>query len=99
MELEQVVTETDQGPLLLDALKLSAQELPKAARMFDLPEDRFDDGLPSGVQALPSDRRQRALHPLLRAPSVRRPAARRHGRRLRALSTPRGNSHLTDTLG
>src|SRR5437879_2172935 len=50
MEFEQVVAETDQGPLLLHACQAAAQELPNAARVFDLPEDGLRDGLPPRVE-------------------------------------------------
>src|SRR5678816_2583638 len=50
VQLQQIMTRTDQGPLFAHRLATPAQELAEAPRMLDLAERRFHDRLAPGVQ-------------------------------------------------
>lgn len=45
VQLEQVVRQTDQFPFGLHFLQAAQRELPEAALLFDVPDDRFDNRL------------------------------------------------------
>ena len=45
VELQHVVRCADQCPLRADLVDAAQQEVAEALRLFDLPEDRLDDGL------------------------------------------------------
>src|SRR5215469_6700302 len=61
-ELQQVVNRTDQAPLALNVGEPSQQELPEPARLLDLSEDRFGQGLAKPVTAAPTRSRQLRAH-------------------------------------
>src|SRR6266542_6169537 len=62
VQLQQVVTRTDQRPLFADRPQPAPQELTEPARVLDLAERGFDDRLAPGVQAVTAQRRQRPRH-------------------------------------
>src|SRR5487761_568975 len=62
-ELQQVVNRTDQAPLALNVGEPSQQELPEPARLLDLPEDRFGQGLAKTIAAAPARSCQLRTHP------------------------------------
>src|SRR5688572_22524033 len=49
IQLENVVRRAHERPFPLHLLESAQQELPKAARLFDLADHRFDDRFPRGV--------------------------------------------------
>src|SRR5258708_12528330 len=64
VELEHVVRCADQRPFGADFVDAAQQELAAALRLFDLSEDRLDDGLAPRVDTLARLAHQFAFHPL-----------------------------------
>jgi hypothetical protein len=64
VELEHVVRCADQRPFGADFVDAAQQELAEALRLFDLSEDRLDDGLTPRVDTLARLAHQFAFHPL-----------------------------------
>src|SRR5438874_9791794 len=56
MQFEEIVTQADQRPFLLDPHESTPQELAKSAGVFDLSEHRFHDRLASCVDGVPPPR-------------------------------------------
>src|SRR5947207_1575398 len=75
-ELEQVVGETDHGPLGCHLGQATQREAAEAAHFFDLPEDRLDDRLTLAVNSVADRRAQLLPHPLGHRVSDLRVAAR-----------------------
>jgi len=71
-----------------------ARGLPEPARMFDLPEHRFDDGLAPAVHVLPRLGLQLASHTLRQRIAVFRQRAARHGADSPVLQASRGNVEI-----
>lgn len=63
-ELPDIVRQTDQCPLPPDLLHPPQQELPIAAALFDLAEDRLDDRFAPGIVSSPVFRPERPPHPV-----------------------------------
>ena len=64
IQLENVVRRAHQRPFTLHLVESAQQELPEAAGLFDLANDRFDDPFPGGIDGGPGLRVQLAGHPL-----------------------------------
>src|SRR5260370_13283763 len=64
VELEHVVRCADQRPFGADFVDAAQQELAEALRLFDLSEDRLDEGLAPRVDTLARPAPQFAFHPL-----------------------------------
>src|SRR5690242_8336152 len=94
MELEKVVADTHQGPFLLHARQPATEKLAKAAGVFDLPEDRFDDRLATPVQAPPAHGGEGPLHPLFHAEARGWPPAGRHRNGIGVLAAPGRDERL-----
>ena len=62
MQLQNVVGKTDQRPLALDFSQAAQEELAKPAGLFDLAEDRLDDGFPCRIDCPPRFGLKLALH-------------------------------------
>src|SRR6266436_4001691 len=62
MQLQNVVGKTDQRPLALDFSQAAQEELAKPAGLFDLAEDRLDDGFPCRIDCPPRPGLKLALH-------------------------------------
>ena len=63
VNLQDVVRGADQRPLRADLLDAAQQELAEALRLFDLPEDRLDDGLAPRVDGLARLGLELSFHP------------------------------------
>src|SRR6266545_6676736 len=75
-QLEQVVSEADEGPLAADLAEAAQPESAKAAPLLDLPEHGFRDGLAPGIHRPARRGLQLAPHRLAEGPV---PAAPRRG--------------------
>ena len=64
MQLQNVVGKTDQRPLALDFSQAAQEELAKPAGLFDLAEDRLDDGFACRIDYSSSLSLKLALHAL-----------------------------------
>ena len=62
MQLQNVVGKTDQRPLALNFNQAAQEELAKPAGLFDLAEDRLDDGFPCRIDRPPHPGLKLALH-------------------------------------
>src|SRR6516165_12559543 len=64
IQLENVVRRAHQRPFTLDLLKSAQEKLPKATRLLDLSDHRFDDGFPPGIDGSAHLAVQLAGHPV-----------------------------------
>src|SRR5438034_4833215 len=94
VQLQEIVTRTDQRPLFAHRPPPPPQELAKSPSVLDLPEGRFHDRFPPGIQGAAPQRRQRPRHALLETQAGGRPPARRRRPRLAVLAPPRGDERL-----
>src|SRR6266540_2088451 len=94
MQFEEIVTQADQRPFLLDPHESPPQELAKAAGVFDLSEHRFHDRLASRVDGVPPPRRELARHPVLGREPLGRAPARGDRRGLTVLPASGGDERL-----
>src|SRR5262245_41106360 len=76
IQLENVVRRAYQRPFPLDLLEATQQELPEAARVLDLADDRFDDPFARGIDGGAGLRLQLASHPVHDRRGLRQRTAR-----------------------
>src|SRR5919197_3374240 len=62
IELQDIVRRTHEGPLTLHLLEPPQKELPEAARVLDLSDDRLDDPFARRVDSRAGLRQQLASH-------------------------------------
>ena len=73
---------TDQSPFAADLIDAAQQELPEAARLFDLSKHGFDDGFATGIDGAACCGHQLAFHPVHRRVRLRYRPPRTRRRRL-----------------